>query len=77
MTNTTFELADEELQEFIEIWKEEFKETLTEDEARFQAKRFLDLFWLLAKHKPPLQSRDAIKAGTHGDSNTNIGESSE
>ncbi len=42
------ELTDEEIQEFAEIWKEEFREELTPEEVRHEARRFLELYLLLA-----------------------------
>ncbi len=42
------ELTDEEIQEFAKIWKEEFKEELTPEQAKYEAQRFLELYLLLA-----------------------------
>lgn len=42
------ELTDEDLTEFIEIWKDEFKEDLSLGDARHHASQLLELYMLLA-----------------------------
>jgi hypothetical protein len=55
------EIDEQDIREFTEIWKREFKEDLSPDEARSSATRLLELFWLLAqplsseKRQPPQQ----------------------
>lgn len=45
-------LSDEDIREFREIWKREFHEELTIEEARHHASRLLELYALLAKPTP-------------------------
>ena len=45
-------LSNERIQAFAEVWEREFGEQLTIDQAEEQAKRFLDLCWLLAQPLP-------------------------
>jgi len=42
------QFTDAELREYAEIWKEEFHETITVEEARLSATALMDLFLLLA-----------------------------
>ena len=42
------ELSDEDVREFAAIWKDEFKEELTPERARFEAERFMELYLILA-----------------------------
>ena len=53
------QLTDQDLQEFCEIWKEEYNETLTLDEARQHACQLLELFMLVAK-PPPAASAEPL-----------------
>ena len=46
------QLDDQDIREFIALWKEEFDEDLTLDEARHHASQLLELFWLLARPLP-------------------------
>jgi hypothetical protein len=46
------DLNDEELREFAKLWEQEFKETLTLNEARIKASLLLELYGRLYK---PLQ----------------------
>ena len=39
--------TNDDIKEFIEIWKEEFKEAISEDEARAAANRLMELLMLL------------------------------
>ena len=41
-------LTDEDVEEFRQLWKEEFKEELTMDQARSEARQFMQLYLLLA-----------------------------
>ena len=41
------DLDDRDIQEFMEIWKEEFKETLSPAEARQSASQLLELYFVL------------------------------
>ena len=45
-------LSDKDIASFITIWREEFGETLTPEEARFEAMQFLDLCRALAEPLP-------------------------
>ena len=44
--------SQERIRAFAEIWEQEFGEKLTPDQAKEEAKRFLDLCWLLAQPLP-------------------------
>jgi hypothetical protein len=46
------QLTDDDLQEFCQIWKAEFKEDLTPEQARQQASQLLELCALLARPLP-------------------------
>jgi hypothetical protein len=48
-TNQAFKLTDDDVTQFIEMWRSEFRETLTTDQARFEAERLLEFFVLLAQ----------------------------
>jgi hypothetical protein len=54
-------LEEDDIREFIELWKEEFGEVLSTDEARYHASRFLELYALLANVplEPQGESPDA------------------
>lgn len=54
-------LTDEDIQEFIRIWKEEFGEDITPEAARAQATELLELYALLAR---PLRKKDSPDPGT-------------
>jgi len=43
------QLEDEDIREFIQIWEEEFHETLAPDAARHHASQLLELYALIAK----------------------------
>ena len=45
-------LTPEDIAEFIAIWKAEFDEVLTEDQARHHAGRLLKLYVLLSRKLP-------------------------
>jgi len=45
-------LPDNLIQEFREIWKDEFGEKLSDEEARFEAARVLEFCWLLVQPVP-------------------------
>lgn len=45
-------LSDDDIQEFIGIWKKEFGETLSPDEARHEASQLIRLCALLAQPLP-------------------------
>jgi hypothetical protein len=45
-------LSDEDIAEFIKIWKEEFGEDITPDEARIEAYSFMRLCMLLVSPLP-------------------------
>jgi hypothetical protein len=45
-------VTDEDIREFIELWRREFGEDITPDAARERATELVDLFWLLARHRP-------------------------
>jgi hypothetical protein len=55
-------LGDEEIQEFVKIWQEEFQETLSPDAARYQASLLLELYLLLyrSRGKRPLPAEGAF-----------------
>ncbi len=55
------QLSDDDIQEFIEIWKKEFGETISVDDARRHATQLLTLFRSVA--------RDALNARGGGDTN--------
>ena len=44
--------SDQSIDEFIEIWQSEFGVLLTPDQARFEATRFMEFYWLLAQPLP-------------------------
>ena len=46
------DLDEHDIQEFIRIWKEEFKEELSPAEARLRASELLELYDVLAKPLP-------------------------
>lgn len=46
------ELDEQDVREFAEIWKKEFNEDLSPDEARYHASQLLELFWLLVQPLP-------------------------
>jgi hypothetical protein len=46
------QFTDEDIQEFIEVWKEEFGETITEDRARAEVQRLIDFFQALTRAFP-------------------------
>ncbi len=46
-------LTDEDLQEFSQIWSEEFHETISIAEAREHASALLELYSVLARPTPP------------------------
>ena len=53
------DLDDREIQEFIQLWNEEFKETLSPAEARQCASQLLELYAILAFPLPDgRESRD-------------------
>lgn len=41
------DLDERDIQEFMEMWKEEFKETLAPAEARHRASQLLELYFVL------------------------------
>jgi hypothetical protein len=46
------QLGDAEVQEFAALWREEFGETLSPEEARCEASRLLTLYAALARREP-------------------------
>jgi len=42
------ELTEEDILSFIDMWKKAFGESLTRDQARYEAKRVLDFYLTLA-----------------------------
>jgi hypothetical protein len=46
------ELDERDINEFAEIWKQEFDEGLSAEEARHRASQLLELFWLLSRPLP-------------------------
>ena len=50
-------LSEADIQEFTEIWKREFGETLTPDQASFEARQLMELYGLLYQRLP----REAIE----------------
>ena len=50
-------LKDEAIQEFAAIWRDEFGEELTYDQARAEAQSLLSLFLLLLKRDEPQSSK--------------------
>ena len=51
-TESTVILDDEDIAEFQKLWREEFKEEISAHDARQRGTELIDLFYLLAKHKP-------------------------
>ena len=47
------DLTEADIQEFAALWRDEFGEELSRDEARTEATRFLELYLLLAGFPPP------------------------
>ncbi len=45
-------VVDEDVVEFMRLWKEEFKETISEADARHCASQVLELYAMLAKPLP-------------------------
>ena len=45
-------MSSEAVQEFAKIWAEEVGETITYERAEFEARRLIELFWLLAQAYP-------------------------
>jgi hypothetical protein len=56
------DLQDEDIYEFAALWKEEFNDDLSVDEARHKASQFLALYALLAKPLPSETSRDDFQS---------------
>lgn len=52
MYNSAMQIPDDALDEFIQIYKKEFKEELTKTEASEMASRLLTLYELLARKLP-------------------------
>jgi len=52
------ELTDEDLGEFVAIWKEEFGEIISMDEGRHAASQLLELYTLLGRPLPSEGSHD-------------------
>ena len=52
------QLDDQDIREFIVLWKKEFDEDLSFDEARYHASQLLELYALLAKPLPSETSCD-------------------
>jgi hypothetical protein len=50
------QFSEDELQEFVEIWRSEFGELLTSDEAQYRASLLLDLYTVLSGPLPDLPS---------------------
>jgi hypothetical protein len=50
------QLTEEDLQEFMAIWREEFNEPVTADDARQRASALLDLYALLSAPEPDQDS---------------------
>ncbi len=46
------DLTEDEIKEFATIWRDEFGEELTPDQARHEATQFLQLYLLLAGFPP-------------------------
>jgi hypothetical protein len=46
------QFTEDDLQEFMEIWREEFNEPITADDARQRASALLDLYVLLSSSGP-------------------------
>jgi len=67
------DLGDYDIQEFIQLWKEEFKETLPLAEARQCASQVLELYAVLAS---PLPDRRESRDGKHIHINTTCDTSS-
>ena len=44
--------SDQSIEEFIEIWQSEFDALLTPDQARREAARLMEVYWLLAQPLP-------------------------
>lgn len=49
------QLSNEALAEFVELWRQEFGEELSRDEARIRAERLLDFYLLLAQDSSDYQ----------------------
>jgi len=45
------QLSEEDIQSFIEMWEEEFGETLAPEVARSEARRLIDFFLTLAEER--------------------------
>lgn len=54
------QLTQDDLREFIELWREEFGETISEGEARHYASRLLELAHLLSQRPPQATDSGAI-----------------
>jgi hypothetical protein len=59
------DLDDRDIQEFIQLWKEEFKETLSPAVARQCASQLLELYGVLASPLP--EERRESRDGQHND----------
>jgi len=57
------QLTDADLQEFIDIWKEEFQEIISMDEARHSASMLMELFALLLE-APPTPSPRTLESSS-------------
>ena len=42
------QLARDDIREFMDIWSDQFHETITEEAAMLSASMLLDIYWLLA-----------------------------
>ena len=52
--------TEQSIEEFIEIWQSEFGTHLSPDQARMEATRLMELYWLLAQ---PLPGDDGYEEG--------------
>ncbi|MHB8523783.1 MAG: hypothetical protein ACYDH9_23930 [Limisphaerales bacterium] len=58
------QLGEEDIREFRDIWREEFKETISPEEAHHRASLLLELYALLAG-LPPEQSSGSLSGTSH------------
>jgi hypothetical protein len=46
------QLTDDDLEEFIKLWREEFHEEISMEEARKRGTELIELYWLLSRPLP-------------------------
>jgi hypothetical protein len=53
-------LQEADLRDFIQIWSDEFHETISMEQARERASMLMELYWLLAQPLPTVQRKEDL-----------------